>query len=357
MDLVKYDGDSTKYNMKIRQEKINNRDIVIYDDAFNGDEKLKLMKEFAYNEYKVSRIGSIHDKTNPTLKSEWSTAKLQNSGFLNNQTIKDLIINNDLGLTASYVNLSTASDLYSYHADSDKDGSLIALYYGNLEWKAEWEGETHFTDGDLEDVKISCGFIPGRLVLFDGMIPHKSSQPSVLATDYRYVLAVKFCTWEHPNRKNFLSIKDFYFGEPESITEREEHAISKITELTEGIPHNTKSFSEHLYNTYCLLKTWGCDEDVCLAGLYHSVFGTVDFQANISITEEEVRELIGDYSTELVKVFCSERKIDKINQLDGKEKINLLKIEYANIIDNYDGEKSTEETLIIIKQQILEMEK
>lgn len=357
MDLVKYDGDSTKGCMKIRKEQIENRDIVIYDDIFSGGEKLKLMKEFSYSDYSPSRIGSIHDRTTPTLKSEWSLKRLMNSGFLNNQTVKDLIVGNNLGFAGTYVNLSTASDLYSYHADSDQDGSLIALYYGNLDWKTEWEGETHFTDADLNDVKVSCGFIPGRLVLFDGMIPHKSSSPSPSALDYRYVLAVKFCTEKLINRSSFLSIKDFYFSEPESFTEREEQAISKIKELTKGVSHNDKSFFEHLYNVYCLLKTWGCEEDVCLSGLYHSIFGTIDFQANLNITEDEVRKIIGDYPTKLVKIFCSKDKIDIINQIDGKEKVDLLKIEYANIIDNYSGEKHTEETLIMIKQQILDMEK
>lgn len=39
-------------------------------------------------------------------------------------------------------------------------------------------------------------------------------------------------------------------------------------------PHSGATLFHHLLGTYRLLKSWGCDEDLCVAGLYHSIYGT-----------------------------------------------------------------------------------
>ena len=346
MDLVKYDGNSTKYFMKLRKESIDDKDIVIYDDAFSGSEKYKLMCMFYEDSYTVNRTSAPFDNTKPTLKSNWSIAKLLGSGFLENPIIKDLILKNDLRVGDVYVNLSTASDLHIYHIDSDEEGNMTALYYGNTDWKVEWEGETHFTDNDLNDTKLSCGFVPGRLVLFDGRIPHKSSSPTVTADDYRYVLTLKLYTPTNSHYKDVLAIRDFYYTKPDTFTEKEENAISKIKELTQGMTHaNGKTFFEHLYDVYSRLKSWGCNEDVCLAGLYHSILGTETYKVDKSIDENEIKNIVGDYSFELINKFSA-------NNIDNRD---LLIIQYANLLDQYTGQKETEETLIEIKK-ILEME-
>jgi hypothetical protein len=38
------------------------------------------------------------------------------------------------------------------------------------------------------------------------------------------------------------------------------------------------SFLDHLVAVEDLLRAWGCGEAVCLAGLYHSIYGTEGFQ-------------------------------------------------------------------------------
>ena len=360
MDLVKYDGNSTKYFMKLRTEQLEGKDIVIYDDIFEGGEILQFMRFFYDLGYTPKRTASSFDKTTPTLKCDLQPKDMLNLGWLNNNTIKELIVNNNLRMHQSYVNLTTASDIHEYHIDANAPGCLTCLYYGNPEWKGIWEGETHFTDSDLDDVKLSVGFKPGRTVFFDGRIPHKTSNPSHTATDYRYVLVVKFTSNEYPGNHTNFPIKDFYLNNEFDITEKEKRAIEELKPLVKGITHaGGVAFFDHLYNTFSRLKTFGCDEDVCLAGLYHSIFGTETFQFDSIVDENRIKDIIGEYAFDLVKIFCSDNKRESIFSQNGKTKLDLLKIEYANLIDQYmyyEDENDTIQVITEIKNEIENME-
>ena len=43
-------------------------------------------------------------------------------------------------------------------------------------------------------------------------------------------------------------------------------------------PHSGRVLIDHLTATYSLLKDWGNSEPVCMAGLFHSIYGTHFFQ-------------------------------------------------------------------------------
>src|ERR1700761_8870365 len=77
-----------------------------------------------------------------------------------------------------------------------------------------------------------------------------------------------------------------------------------LQEITGTQKHRNKTFYQHLFNVYTYLKEHGASEEVCDAGLFHSVYGTeiYEFQDN-RITREVVRGFIGDYAEELVFVF------------------------------------------------------
>ena len=44
------------------------------------------------------------------------------------------------------------------------------------------------------------------------------------------------------------------------------------------VKHTDKGFLAHLIGVYQDLKVWGCDEAVCRAGLFHSIYGTELFK-------------------------------------------------------------------------------
>ena len=79
----------------------------------------------------------------------------------------------------------------------------------------------------------------------------------------------------------------------------------------QGIEHFGRPLKDHLVGTHDLLERWGCTEDVCLAGLFHSVYGTRTFRLVTMATlhRQHLRTLIGGYAESLVYIFCmSDRK-------------------------------------------------
>ena len=76
---------------------------------------------------------------------------------------------------------------------------------------------------------------------------------------------------------------------------------------TDSVPHTgEKGFLAHLIGVYRDLESWGCDRDVCRAGLFHSIYGTQLFQQFCLPLDrrDEVRQLIGDRAERLAFVNC-----------------------------------------------------
>jgi hypothetical protein len=132
----------------------------------------------------------------------------------------------------------------------------------------------------------------------------------------------------------------------------------KRIELLDRLPigeirHLGRPLREHLIGTYDLLDQWQNPEHVCLAGLFHSVYGTKTFLPTALTTEsrDNVRLLIGDRAEALVYVFgMSDRKrlllerqsppycwIDhrtgEATEIDNALLSNLVEIEVANFIE------------------------
>ena len=68
--------------------------------------------------------------------------------------------------------------------------------------------------------------------------------------------------------------------------------------------HNrVQSLYDHLVNVSLLLKKEGNEEYVCVAGLFHSVYGTQYWEHVLHADREKIRELIGDKAERLVWLF------------------------------------------------------
>jgi hypothetical protein len=72
------------------------------------------------------------------------------------------------------------------------------------------------------------------------------------------------------------------------------------------VPHTQKSYLAHLTNVYRFMKDLGCPEELCQAGLFHSVYGTQRFQGFTLPLDRrhEVRELIGERAERLAYLNC-----------------------------------------------------
>jgi hypothetical protein len=75
----------------------------------------------------------------------------------------------------------------------------------------------------------------------------------------------------------------------------------------EQVSHTQKSYLAHLVGLYRLMEAQGCTEEVCRAGMFHSIYGTQKFQGFKLPLERraEVRELIGERAERLAYLNCA----------------------------------------------------
>lgn len=74
---------------------------------------------------------------------------------------------------------------------------------------------------------------------------------------------------------------------------------------TAGVAHSGRSLYVHLIGVERILRQWHMSEPACLAGLFHSIYGTNAFQRpSIPLRERaSVRALIGAAAEELAYLF------------------------------------------------------
>lgn len=116
--------------------------------------------------------------------------------------------------------------------------------------------------------------------------------------------------------------------------------IERFIELTKQSPIATEKFIFHCIDVYELLKKQNESEEVCNAGLYHSIYGTCYFDATVQTIENDrdlIRNEIGEYAEKLVYEMCSlkDREVDIIKgnfNWDTKTLYDIVKICKANLI-------------------------
>lgn len=76
---------------------------------------------------------------------------------------------------------------------------------------------------------------------------------------------------------------------------------------TEGVPHTEGTLLAHLIQVDRDLQAFGCDEAVCRAGMFHSIYGTEKFQKfSLPLSERDtVRRLIGERAERLAYLNCA----------------------------------------------------
>lgn len=145
------------------------------------------------------------------------------------------------------------------------------------------------------------------------------------------------------------------------VVHSDRHIVTAFEEYS-AVPadERSKDFSErpltrHLYGTYRLLCDWGCEPDVCTAGLFHSIYGTQFFTYKTvsPARRSEVAARIGSRTENLCFLFAA---CDRVNHfqcaareqaqyslhfLDSEQTVTvnrrtyaaLLQIELANVLE------------------------
>jgi hypothetical protein len=113
----------------------------------------------------------------------------------------------------------------------------------------------------------------------------------------------------------------------------------------ERVPHTQKNYLAHLVNVYKLMHDHGCDDELCRAGLFHSIYGTEKFQGyKLPLDRRaELTELIGPRAERLAYWNClmdrpsfdalldqTDGILDLLNRETG-ETMKLTRTEYDDL--------------------------
>lgn len=125
---------------------------------------------------------------------------------------------------------------------------------------------------------------------------------------------------------------------------------------TGEISHGKRTLYQHLKGTYQLMREQGRPDYACMAGLFHSIYGTNIFLHQTTNDRRAIIAMIGQRAERLVYIFCSidrpraliaeaaldppysiERRNgspeDEDFKLEPRDLYDLLSIELANLME------------------------
>ena len=84
-----------------------------------------------------------------------------------------------------------------------------------------------------------------------------------------------------------------------------EEILNWLRPRTEQTKHSHRTLYDHLLGTYNILAIEGRSEEIRLAGLFHSIYGTSIFKVKTMKEREEIKNLIGEDAERLAWYFCN----------------------------------------------------
>lgn len=196
----------------------------------------------------------------------------------------------DIRLKRLYVNAYTHGTDALTHKDSKALDEYTAIFYITKKWHPDWAGETVVFDSTN---KIIMAELPekDKLIFFKGRDLHGARPISKICNDLRMVLVFKF-QWTLPLQIN-PTVLEFF------------NSLDLSVIHTEG-----RTLKEHLLGTYSILKDEGNIDDVCYAGLFHSISGTSIFKTQTLENIDILKNYISQESIDLINLFS---KLDRPN--------------------------------------------
>lgn len=219
--------------------------------------------------------------------------------------------------TEGYIHKDSIPTLKNYNGQQWKQETILIYCNPEDQWDSNWAGETVFFDETKQEIIYSTLPVNSRIILFDSDIFHTARSVSRACKTLRKILVFKTIKYvvNYDVCKRFIEMQ---FAD---------------------INHSKKMFTEHLFNTYEILKSMQFSEDICIAGLFHSIYGTEYF----SITKEppsreQIKLLVGDDIEDLVYEFCNLKDrfstiVTNKNNWSKSKQYQLAAIEYANLIE------------------------
>lgn len=179
-------------NIKHKQIDVEGKALHVFDGAVAFNERQHIYSIVRNSFYRVGNedtdaIENAQHKYMCSAYNENDVNNLEILNFIQETPVQKLIAG--LPLIRAHVNLSTPTDCHWAH---NHQGQLGLLYYVNKHWKHDWAGETMFFNDDLSEVCFASVYTPGRIIVFDGDIPHSVRPQSAVAPMYRFTLSLFF---------------------------------------------------------------------------------------------------------------------------------------------------------------------
>ena len=185
--------------MEARRLTVNNKDIVVLDDAYLGHE-FDDFHQFVFNaaSFTLSQSDSYESLTQ--VGPYWAFSINPNTfeegelGRIILKLVKDNFKDIDWKFCKVHINALQYGDAGFVHTDGNYlDGHTLnatALIYLNSAWKADYSGETIFFNDNMDaEYAVSPKF--KRVVIFDGSLQHSARPPSRNCVYRRMVLVAK----------------------------------------------------------------------------------------------------------------------------------------------------------------------
>ena len=176
--------------MSYKKVTIDNYNLEIFDDIFLYDYRLFLYTFCLKSHYKIGwedtyEVENAHYKY---LHSRWNEDDFKRIDFIKQISRNEKLLKfTEIYETKKYVaNLSYPNAVYFAHTHGEEK---VLLYYANMQWKQEWAGETLFFDESGKEVVYTSTYTPGRIIIFDGKMPHTIRPQSSAAPHFRFTIS------------------------------------------------------------------------------------------------------------------------------------------------------------------------
>ena len=110
----------------------------------------------------------------------------------------------------------------------------------------------------------------------------------------------------------------------------------------------------HLHGTWKILKEQKRSTDICLAGMYHSIYGT-EFYDKLVLQRDQIKDIIGESAEDIVFRFCSLQNRDSYLLDDKCNEYDLIHIAYANLLEEKFRNMSHEGEIISYKNKLIKI--
>jgi hypothetical protein len=166
-----------------------NKKIYVFDDVFDLEWRTVT---FDYIKKSLFSTGyrdteENHEASHLYFCSSYGPSDIEHLKIIENIKDKELLgLLKNKEIYRCIVNCSVPTDTNFVHSHSN----TTFLYYANPFWKEGWAGETLFYNESVSEIVYASVYKPGRVILFDGSIPHSLRPQSRMAPHHRYTLSM-----------------------------------------------------------------------------------------------------------------------------------------------------------------------